>query len=238
MRKLKILEVSGVDKPAQEHALVAIIKRANGAQKADFDMSNIDTDVSDDPYEALKAKAEELRKVKPELSEQQAFAKVYTDPANAEIAKAERGASLARIAGVPVARTAAVVLNDLSDDEIEQLVDEIRRDNPYLDDADIVRLLTQRVESPTYRADVAAARRAGSTAPAANGDLTQSRDEAALEAGRESNTAIDRLNKLADELRERQPDLSKAQAFSAVYLDSANRELAKAERSENRPVAS
>lgn len=45
---------------------------------------------SDDPVVMLKAKAAELRKVHPELSEQQAFARVYQDPANAELAKAER----------------------------------------------------------------------------------------------------------------------------------------------------
>ena len=39
---------------------------------------------------ALKAKAAELRKAKPELSELQAFAKVYEDPANRALAAAER----------------------------------------------------------------------------------------------------------------------------------------------------
>lgn len=44
------------------------------------------------PYQELVAKAAELRKVKPELTEAQAFAKVYADPANAKLAKAERQA--------------------------------------------------------------------------------------------------------------------------------------------------
>ena len=44
-------------------------------------------------FDALKAKAAELRKVKPELSESQAFAKVYEDPANRALANAERSAS-------------------------------------------------------------------------------------------------------------------------------------------------
>ena len=44
----------------------------------------------DNALDALKAKAAELRKVKPELSELQAFAKVYEDPANAKLANAER----------------------------------------------------------------------------------------------------------------------------------------------------
>ena len=42
---------------------------------------------------ALKAKAAELRKAKPELTESQAFAKVYEDPANRALAAAERSAS-------------------------------------------------------------------------------------------------------------------------------------------------
>ena len=44
------------------------------------------------PLDQLNAKAAELRKTEAgkELSEAQAFAKVYEDPANAELAKAER----------------------------------------------------------------------------------------------------------------------------------------------------
>ena len=40
----------------------------------------------DNALDALKAKAAELRKAKPELAESQAFAKVYTDPANRALA--------------------------------------------------------------------------------------------------------------------------------------------------------
>lgn len=42
------------------------------------------------PYEELMTKAEELRKAKPELTIEQAFTKVYADPANAAIVKRER----------------------------------------------------------------------------------------------------------------------------------------------------
>jgi hypothetical protein len=41
-------------------------------------------------YGELQAKAAELRKVRPELSEAQAFEKVFTAPANRELAKRER----------------------------------------------------------------------------------------------------------------------------------------------------
>ena len=45
---------------------------------------------SDDPMVMLKAKAAELRKSNPALTESQAFAKVYSDPANKKLVAAER----------------------------------------------------------------------------------------------------------------------------------------------------
>lgn len=48
---------------------------------------------SDDPIAQLTAKAEELRKSDPKLTREEAFAKVYSDPANAELARAERRAN-------------------------------------------------------------------------------------------------------------------------------------------------
>ena len=51
----------------------------------------------DNAFDALKAKAAELRKAKPELTESQAFAKVYEDPANRALAAAERSASWAAL---------------------------------------------------------------------------------------------------------------------------------------------
>ena len=44
----------------------------------------------DHALDALKTKAAELRKANPELTELQAFAKVYRDPANRALANAER----------------------------------------------------------------------------------------------------------------------------------------------------
>jgi hypothetical protein len=51
---------------------------------------------SNSAYGELLTKAEELRKVRPELSEAQCFAKVFSDPANIELAKRERRESAAR----------------------------------------------------------------------------------------------------------------------------------------------
>jgi hypothetical protein len=50
-------------------------------------------------------------------------------------------------------------------------------------------------------------------------------------------SAFDLLQAKANELRKRSPELTKEQAFSAVFADPANRELAVAEREENRPRA-
>lgn len=47
---------------------------------------------SGDPLSELEAKAAEYRKAHPELSKEQAFAKVYTDPANIEIVKRYKAA--------------------------------------------------------------------------------------------------------------------------------------------------
>lgn len=46
--------------------------------------------ITDDPYDALVAKAEELRKHDPKLTPAAAFAKVYEDPSNIELVRKER----------------------------------------------------------------------------------------------------------------------------------------------------
>ena len=43
------------------------------------------------------------------------------------------------------------------------------------------------------------------------------------------------LNKIADQLNEREPSLTKEQCFTKVYADPRNRALVAAERAENRP---
>jgi hypothetical protein len=167
---------------------------------------------------ALQGSATALRKAHPELSEAQAFARVYVDPANRIAANAEREASRARlIGGAPVARTSAEVLNDLSDDAIHALVDEIRRGNPFLDDAGIVRLLVQGVEAPGYRGDVAAARRAGNHAPGPYEDLTGRRLMSLDEPALKRDSAMAELNAKAAELRKSNPRLTPEQAFAKVY---------------------
>ena len=61
----------------------------SGASTAGSDQSR--TLVTHSPWRSSKGKAEALRKVNPSLTRRmQAFSRVYTDPANAEIAKIER----------------------------------------------------------------------------------------------------------------------------------------------------
>ena len=115
----------------------------------------------------LQGKAAVLRKARPELTESQAFAKVYTYPANAEIAAAERQASRARFA--------------------EQ---------------------------------------------AASSYTGESMEKHMLVAKRDG--ALEALKTKAAELRKSNPSLSESQAFAKVYGDPANRALAAAERSASR----
>jgi hypothetical protein len=60
---------------------------------------------------------------------------------------------------------------------------------------------------------------------------------AAPQAGVATGGAYAELMALADALRKRDSSLSEAQAFSKVFSDPANRDLAARERAENRPVA-
>jgi hypothetical protein len=48
---------------------------------------------------------------------------------------------------------------------------------------------------------------------------------------------LETLKGMAAELRKSQPELSESQAFLKVYADPANKELAAAERRENRPAS-
>jgi hypothetical protein len=100
--------------------------RASATRKA-IDMSKIDTGRL--ALFALECAAEQLRKSNPSLSEAQAFAKVYSDPAYAEVAKAERIASRARFAeraaaaqyGDSIEKRVAVAKRDNALDELQEL---------------------------------------------------------------------------------------------------------------------
>jgi hypothetical protein len=204
----------------------------------------------------LDRAAESIRKNNPSLSKEQAFAQAFSDPDNRVAALVEREASAKRLlAGVPVARTAAHVLNSLDDDSINALTVEIKNAHPFLDDAGIVRLLIQRVEAaevgkalssddlqrmvdherflnPTL-SDEAIHRRV-----AASRAVRQDRREfaAEMESARladvmaERDDALSVLERKAAELRKADFNLSKEQAFAKAYSAPENRQLAKLER--------
>ena len=230
IRKLKILEVSGCDRPAQEPAKVVIMKRDEGSatpmtdrladriddykriyphladedhysmawrdlslsdrakvrdeasgayqervaeearyrarsmRNEDLSMKNIDTGAL--AMIALEGAAEALRKSNPSLTREQAFSRVYQDPANRIAAAAERQAARQRLAGGAASRD-------------------------------------------TYRGDV--------------DEFIAKRDN-----------ALGALKVKAAELRKASPELSESQAFAKAYTDPANRALAAAERQASR----
>jgi hypothetical protein len=230
LRKFVLNYIAGVDRPAQEPARAVIMKRApDGAHIGDtkLDYSKIDLGALADVV--LEGATTALLKAEPALSREQAFAKVYSDPKYRLAAEAEREASAKRLlAGVPVARLEPVILNDLSDSEIEAIIEEIRAAHPFLDNAAMYRAVANSVEvrreQAAYRSTVSAARREGQRVPQPGDTLTAKRD-----------SALDALTAKADELRKADDSLSEAQAFAAAYCDPRNRDLAKAERLANRP---
>lgn len=170
----------------------------------------------------IECAANELRKVNPSMTEQQAFTRAYCDPANARFAKAERQASRARIAGIPKARTEPEVLQTLSDSDIKRLVDEERRLNATLTDRELYARINAsdavRQHRSEFHAALAAARRDGRTLKT---DEIEKRD-----------VALDALRARADDLRKFDPNLTPEQAFAKVYrLEPA---LAARERSASR----
>jgi hypothetical protein len=80
-----------------------------------------------DEFEKL---ADDLLKTQPKLTKEQAFAKVYADPANVELRKAERAAN--GFAYPPIARTAPAVEESMAFGKLKELAAEFRRTNLFL----------------------------------------------------------------------------------------------------------
>lgn len=84
---------------------------------------------------ALESLARNLRKEHPKLTPEQAFAKVYEDPANIGLRKAERAGAYWKLYP-PVARMEPLVeygnSNDTGLAALEKLAAEFRRNNPTL----------------------------------------------------------------------------------------------------------
>ena len=86
-----LMKASHGDKSAIEEVF-AMMKTVTAALdgSAVFKEFGSNQSVQGDEVDVIKAKAAELRKADPKLSEEQAFAKAYADPANRKIAAAER----------------------------------------------------------------------------------------------------------------------------------------------------
>jgi len=102
------------------------------AEKGNSDMQNIDRGAL--AMLALNGLAKAMRDERPDLSEAQAFAKVYSDPANRELASIERGAN--RIASAPVTdiRT-AIAKRDNAMATLQAKAAELRKAQPELSEA-------------------------------------------------------------------------------------------------------
>jgi hypothetical protein len=226
LRRFRIDEISGVNFPAQKFADVRIIKRHQG----DTATMNTQTTVEGTGKLAnmlLELKTAELRKADPSLTEAQAYAKVYTDPENSEIQKAERRAARQSLYGggsraddgTVVARSAPVILNSMTGAEIKAWIIEERKRNPYLSISDVLAAIenssASRAHRTALREQVADARRRGASNPTE--DPVAKRDDALAE-----------IDEAAEALRDLDPSLSKAQAFARAY--KLNPALAKAER--------
>ena len=88
----------------------------------------------------LEGKAEALRKVNPSLTREQAFARIYSDTSNAEIAQVERAASRARFAeqaassytGESMQKRLLVAKRDAAYAALQVKGEELRRADPLL----------------------------------------------------------------------------------------------------------
>jgi hypothetical protein len=166
---------------------------------------------------AFEGLAKNLRDREPGLTKEQSFARVYTDPQYSEFAKIERQASRERlIAGYPVARTSAEVVDPDDDDDVTRLITEFRANNPFLTNRQLYAAIARSERSTQhadYRQAVSNARRDGGHAPGPYEDLTARK---AVEVSKRDD-AMASIQAKATEYRKLHPDLSEAQAFAKIY---------------------
>jgi hypothetical protein len=217
LRKFVLEYIAGVDRPAVAGATARIMKSAAGAHIGDSKLDTSKVDLGALAAIVLEGATASLLKAEPTLTKEQAFAKVFTSQQYRLAAEVEREAAHKRlVAGVSQARTAPVVLQDLSDDEVRSIADGIQEANPFISQAELFRLVGVTIQERQ-------ARRAPTTRRPMN-----SVDNRGEPTGKSD--AYGALTQKAAELRKANPDLSEAQAFAAAYSAPANRELAKAER--------
>jgi len=132
MRAFKINEISAVDRPAQPDARMRIMKRAERRGENEMQINYQKVDLGGLALLALEALADQLRKTE-KLTKEAAFAKVYSDPANLELRKAERYGNGFSYGGYPpVARTEPAVEDTMAFDKLKELSAEFKRANPFL----------------------------------------------------------------------------------------------------------
>jgi hypothetical protein len=125
LRNLKINEISLVDRPANLGARVLLAKRDDNEGKT---MTNID--IGKATLEVFNILAAQLRRRDPSLTKEQAFTKVYSDPANAELRRIERNAN--SFVRYPSADTHTESSVTSAYDQLRKLSEEVRRDHPGL----------------------------------------------------------------------------------------------------------
>jgi len=238
MRRFRITEISGADLPAQEGALVAIIKRhteGNGEMTVET-AKRIDLGAL--ALFALECAANALQKDQPNLSREQRFAKAFAD--NPEIAAIERRESRARLYGAgvgrdgtPRARTEPAILQEfdgLDADDVYDLVEEEIEKNPYLTPKEAYQRLLDSPAMREHRAKLKAALQAARADARLMDAGAYSRVDEAIDgdlrkALLKRDVACDELRAKAAELRKADPRLSDYQAFAKAYADPANRGL-------------
>lgn len=162
-------------------------------------------------YERLVEKAETLRNDNPELSPEQAFAKVYADPANRELARYERKAAHALIEPLAVKKRRVdlpVAKGEPAYTALKKQADMLRLLEPRLTEA---QAFAKAYQDPANR-EIVKRERAESRAAAAGVPVETDDDSGDNE--RTESPAMRVLNNLADAIRRKNPKLSQAQAFA------------------------
>jgi hypothetical protein len=139
LRKFKILEISGCDRPAVEPARVAIFKRYNQGQTkmSDMEIAKHIEQTGELADTLLEIKTNEILARQPELSREQAYSKAYCDPASRELRVAEKRARDQRImatapqsAGVDA--SLSIAKRDRAMDQLNAKAEELRNLHPSL----------------------------------------------------------------------------------------------------------
>jgi hypothetical protein len=191
---------------------------------------------------ALQGQANRLRKAHPELSEAQAFARVYEAPENVELRRAELMKNgfhngYAKRAPDDFSEAGQVDFTkgeskQWAFNELQRQATELNKREPHLTHSQCF----ARVYSSPDSLDLRKAERAANRPdyPAATGWRGPLPPVARTEPAVEQNLAYGALQDLADELKQKNPWLSDAQCFARVMEAPANMDLVRREREASR----